>query len=196
MNVKHSLLAAALFAAALPLAVQAESNTVSSGNATARLDFQITVPRILMLRVGTDDNVVNLIDFNVTAAQLQTLGTPVAATAASGNVGNGTVTATVKGNNGQISLRADSVGALSNGSGDSISYGQITTTSSAPAALPAPVLADGTGTAVNVPLSSGKITNATAQWTYSYKNDAMVAPGTYGGVNTKNSRVTYTASMP
>ncbi|MBB1059955.1 hypothetical protein [Marilutibacter spongiae] len=196
MNVKHSLLAAALFAAALPLAAQAESNSVSSGSATARLDFQITVPRILMLRVGTDDSTVNLIDFNVTAAQLQTLGTPVAATAASGNVGNGTVTATVKGNNGQISLRADSVGALSNGSGDSISYGQITTTSSAPAALPAPVLADGAGTAVNVPLSSGKITNATAQWTYSYKNAAMVAPGTYGGVNTNNGRVTYTASMP
>lgn len=196
MNLKHSLLAAALVAIAAPLAAQAESNAVSSGSATARVDFQITVPPLLLLRVGSDASTINLIDFNVTAAQLQA-GGPVAATAASGDVGNGTVTARVLGNNGQVSLRADSNGALNNGNGDTISYAQIATASSNAAVLPAPALADGVGTAVNVPLTSGtKITNATAQWTYSYSNSALVPSGTYGGVDIRNGRVTYTASMP
>ena len=38
--------------------------------------------------------------------------------------------------------------------------------------------------------------NRDAKWTYTYANAAVVAPGTYGGTNTNNSRVTYTASMP
>ena len=55
-------------------------------------------------------------------------------------------------------------------------------------------LVTGAGAASNVTLSSGtKITDRTANWTFSYANSAVVAPGTYG---TTNGRVTYTASMP
>jgi hypothetical protein len=43
---------------------------------------------------------------------------------------------------------------------------------------------------------SGKVMNRDAKWTFTYLNSAVVAPGTYGGTNVNNSRVTYTASMP
>jgi len=145
---QKSLLAAALLAA--PFLAQAESNFVTDNGAltaNARLDFQITVPRVLYLRVGAgtamaNNTTVNLIDFNVPAAQVGD-GTPVAATAASGDLGNGTVTARLIGNGGAITFSSTTTGALSNGAGDSISYAAIATsvaslTSSTP--LPHPAL--------------------------------------------------------
>jgi hypothetical protein len=196
---KSTLLAAALVAAALPLGANAESQfstgIASPITANARLDFQINIPKILLLNVGSTGATVDLIEFDVTAAQLQS-GGAVNATAASGDLGNGTVTARVLGNNGQVTLTATATGPLTNATGDTISYSEIVTTSSAPGTLPAPVLADGVSAPVNVPVTAGKITDASAQWTYTYANSTQVAPGTYGGVNTNNGRVTYTASMP
>jgi len=40
------------------------------------------------------------------------------------------------------------------------------------------------------------VINRDAKWTYTYLNQNVAAPGSYGGVNANNSRVTYTASMP
>jgi hypothetical protein len=125
-------------------------------------------------------------------------GTPVAATSG-GDLGNGVVTAMVRGNAGNVTLGASTLGAINNGTaGDSISWSQITTTPTAlntATVLPAPALADSaipniTLTAVN------KVVNQDARWTYSYANSAVVAAGTYGGVNTNNGRVLYTASLP
>ena len=48
----------------------------------------------------------------------------------------------------------------------------------------------GTGTA------AGKIVQRDAKWTYTYRNQTVPPAGTYGGVNTNNGRVTYTASVP
>jgi hypothetical protein len=62
--------------------------------------------------------------------------------------------------------------------------------------LPHPTLADGATTTLTLTPAAGKVVNRDARWTYSYANTSVVAPGTYGGVNTNNSRVTYTASMP
>ena len=39
------------------------------------------------------------------------------------------------------------------------------------------------------------VVNQDAKWTFTYKNQNVVAAGTYGGVNTNNSRVIYTASI-
>ena len=124
---------------------------------------------------------------------------PLTASAGSGDLGNGTVTAKVSGNNGAITFTATTSGALGNGSGDSISYGQIATsvatlTSATP--LAAPALADGSTTTVTLTPASGKVVSRDAKWTYTYLNQTVAAPGTYGGVNANNSRVTYTASMP
>lgn len=201
-----SLLAAAVLAA-MPMLAQAESTyTTGAGTpltASARLDFQITVPKILFLRVGTGADYVtnpaiNLITFTVPAANVGD-GGAIAATAGSGDLGNGTVTAKVIGNNGNITFTSTTLGALGNGSGDTISYGQINTSVAAltsTVALPHPTLADGATTTLTLTPATGKVVNRDARWTYTYANSAIVAPGTYGGVNVNNGRVTYTASMP
>ncbi len=197
--------AVAVALAVVPVAGHAESN-VSTGTtaltATARLDFRVTVPKVLFLQVGTGTSLaangtINLIDFVVPAANVGD-GSTIAATTASGDLGGGIVTARVIGNNGAVTLTSTSTGSLSNGSGDTISFGQIagvasTLTTATPLAVPA--IVDGGTTTSTVP-AAGKIVNRDAKWTFSYLNAAAVPPGTYGGVNTNNGRVTYTASMP
>jgi len=50
---------------------------------------------------------------------------------------------------------------------------------------------------VNPTINIGtKVTNLQSTWTYAYLNPATAAAGTYGGVNTNNGRVTYTAAIP
>ena len=39
------------------------------------------------------------------------------------------------------------------------------------------------------------VVNRDAKWTFTYLNQNVVSAGTYGGVNTNNSRITYTASI-
>jgi hypothetical protein len=198
----------ALALAGTSLAALAESDfntgTGTPLTATARLDFRITIPKVIYLRVGTgtdlaDNGTINLIDFTPAATVLGN-GTAVAATAGSGDLTNGAVTARVIGNNGTITFTSQTAGALGNGAGDSISYAQIATAvaalnSATPLAHPA--LADGATTTVSLAPATGKVVNRDARWTYTYLNSNVVAPGTYGSNNgTNNGRVTYTASMP
>ncbi len=190
---------------AAPLASHAESQFVTGAGAltaTARVDFQITIPKVLFLRVGagalnTTDPTINLISFVVPAANVGN-GTAVAATAASGDVGNGTVSAVVRGNGGNISFSSATSGAINNGAaGDSINWTEITTNAAAwttGTTLAHPGLSNGTTTITLTAVN--KIVNQDARWTYSYANTALVPAGTYGGVNTNNGRVTYTASLP
>jgi hypothetical protein len=201
------LRAAVAVAFAAPLLVHAESaiNTGAGSpiTASARLDFQITIPKVLFLQVGAGTNMaanatVDQIAFSVPAANIGD-SSVIAATAGSGDLGNGTVTAKVIGNNGTITFTSTTAGALGNGAGDTISFGQIATavaanTSATP--LAHPTLADASTTTVTLTPASGKVISQDAKWTYTYKNQFVQAPGTYGGVNTNNSRVTYTASMP
>ncbi len=206
VKIRLALVSAAILITLSPLGARAESNiTTGAGSpltATARLDFRITVPKVLFLQIGTGTNLaangaINLIDFSVPAANVGD-GTAIAATALSGDVGNGTISAKVIGNNGAVSLTSTTTGALSNGT-DTISFAQIGTTvatwTSATALTPPTFVDGGTSATVTVP-AAGKIVNRDARWTFTYLNTAAVPPGTYGGVNTNNSRVTYTASMP
>lgn len=195
---KKALLLKSTLALALaaPLLASAESQLITgAGSAVARLDFRVVVPRVLFLGVGTgaaglaNNTTIDTVTFDYTSNPAA-VGTGVAAGAITGNV----VPVRVVGNNGQVSLTAATTGALTNATADTIPWSEITATSSLPA-LPSPVIpATGTGAGSNVTLSSGtKITDRTANWTFSYANNAVVAPGTYG---TTNGRVTYTASMP
>ena len=123
----------------------------------------------------------------------------ISASAGSGDLGNGIVTAKVIGNNGVITFSSTTLGALGNGSGDTISYAQIGTSvavNTSATALAHPTLADAATTNVTLTPASGKVMVRDAKWTYTYLNSNVVAPGTYGGTNANNSRVTYTASMP
>lgn len=196
---KALLLKSALaLALATPLLASAESQLVTgAGSATARLDFRVIVPRVLFLAVGTgaagfaNNTTIDTVTFDYTSNPAA-VGGGAAATA--GTITGNVVPVRVVGNNGQVTLAASTTGALTNATADTIPWSQITATSSL-AALPSPVIPNtGAGTASNVTLSSGtRITDRTADWTFSYANSAIVAPGTYG---TTNGRVTYTAAMP
>ncbi|HZH42559.1 MAG TPA: hypothetical protein VEY50_00515 [Lysobacter sp.] len=195
---RKAVLAAGLLV--VPFVASAESNFVSTGSANAKLDFRIVIPRVIYLRVGSgtamaDDPTVDTITFDVPAATLGN-GTPVNATAASGDLGNGAVTARVFGNNGTVALNATTGGPLGKGAGDTISYSTILTTASVlstPIMLDAPTLADGVSGTVTLTPATGKIVNRDARWTYTYQNSVMVEEGLYG---TTNGTVTYTAAMP
>lgn len=187
---------AVALALAAPMLASAESQlVVGTGSASARLDFRVVVPRVLFLGVGTGagaltaSTTIDTVTFDY-SSNPAALGTGAAAGAITGNV----VPVRVLGNNGQVTLTANTTGALTNATADTIPWSEISATSSL-AALPSPVIPNtGAGTASNVTLSSGtRITDRTANWTFSYANSAVVAPGTYG---TTNGRVTYTAAMP
>lgn len=197
--------AAALLA---PQWASAESdvNTAAGPNttATARLDFQIVIPRVLFLQVGTgtvfaDNTNVDLITFTVPAANLGD-GTDVAGVG--GNLTAGAVDVRVFGNNGNISLAAASGGGLdiNNGSGDTIPWTELKVTAAAgaggsgftAAAITHPTI-NGTATTIN---ATNKVVRQHGTWTFAYDNTTAYAAGTYGGVNTNNSRITYTATLP
>ncbi|MCU0926463.1 MAG: hypothetical protein MUF44_10615 [Hydrogenophaga sp.] len=172
---------------AVPMLASAESDlTVGAGPAAARLNFQVIVPRVLYLAVGTgnatlaDDTTVDLLSYDY-----------------SGNVaalGNGTdsaaqaVNVRVLGNNGQIQIAAAGSGTgLVNSliPAEVIPWTEILATSSAATfAVPA------VGGTANPTLSAGRVTNRTAVWNFAYSNSVIPAPGTYTG------QVTYTATMP
>lgn len=175
---------------AAPFAANAESSfttgTSSPITTTARVDFQVTIPKFLSLQVGSTGTTVDTIAFAPTATDLIN-GTAVGGTG--GNAGPSGVVARVRGNNGIVSLTANAPATgLSNGAGDFINWSQITTTSSNVAGLPAPVLTNGLSGAVTV--AAGRVTDQTSNWTYSFTNSAVAPVGTYTG------QVTYTASMP
>jgi hypothetical protein len=161
----------------------------------ANVDFQITIPRFLRFRVGATGTTVNRIDFAPTADEV---GTGVSNPAVlGGDAGVGQVNVQVRSNAGQIGIVATNAGAagINDGGINVISYAEITTTSSA-GVIPAPVLSNAASAAANVTLNSGGVTNRDAVWTYAYANTTIPEAGTYGGTNTRNGRVTYTASSP
>ena len=200
---------AVVLALATPMFVHAESATVTGGgalNTAARLDFSITIPKVLFLRVGTgglygaaSNGTINLIDFQVPVANIGD-GTSITATAASGDLANGAVTALLRSNAGVVTLLAATTGALTNATADTIPWSEIGIASSN---LVAPAFANTfphlaalplTGNSANfAPAPVAKVTNVGSTWTFTYKNTNTVPFGTYGP--TANGRVTYTASV-
>jgi hypothetical protein len=198
------IIALAIAAAVAGTASAESSFQTGAGALTAKanLDFQITVPKILFLQVGTgtalaNNATINLISFTVPAANVGD-GVAVAASAGSGDLGNGAVTAKVIANNGTVTFSSTTAGAINDGAaGDTVSWGQIgvaVATLTSGTALAHPALADGATTTTSI-TATNKVVNQDAKWTYTYKNQNVIAAGTYGGVNTNNGRVTYTASI-
>lgn len=178
------LKSALAMALAVPMLASAESERVSSGTASARLNFEVKIPRVLFLGVGTGAS-------GLTAnATIDTLVFDYTNTPAA--VGTGTDSATqgvdvrVLGNDGQITLAAAGSGSgLVNGA-EVIPWSEILATSNDQTNLAVPTVG---GTATPL-LNSTKVTSRTATWNYAYSNTNVVAPGTYTG------QITYTASMP
>jgi hypothetical protein len=204
-------LLAATLAACLPLPGEAESN-VQTGTATAtpgagaHVDFQVTIPKVLYLRVGSGSTyttgilgavgTVDLIQFAPAAASV---GNGITVAGTGGDLTGGVETAAIVGNSGNVTLNATSSGALGDGTGDTIAFTQITTaatTLSSTTALPAPTLVNGTSANVVLTAPATKVIVQDAKWTYSYANATRPPAGVYGGANVNNGRVVYTASMP
>ncbi|RZJ17208.1 MAG: hypothetical protein EOO54_16465 [Haliea sp.] len=167
-------------------AAESDVNLAAGPNstATARLDFQIVIPRVLFLQVGTG-----------------------------GNLTGGAVTVRVFGNNGNIGLTATTNGALGNGAGDTIPWSEILVTSAAAAApaagflgaaIPHPAIPlTGTGASTTI-TATNKVVRQEGVWTFAYDNTAVYAAGTYGGagpaspnnIGLNNGRMLYTATLP
>ena len=192
---------------ATPCTSQAESSmqTGPAGlTATTHVDFKITIPKFLFLRVGTGtgtalggygtQGTVNRIRWTPAAAQLGTGS--LAGTG--GDLAGGVETAVVVGNNGNVTLSSTTNGPLTDVGGDTISYNTINTTAThntTATTLAAPALLDGATTTITLP-AINKVVQQDAKWAYTYANSTIPAAGTYGGVNVRNGRVTYTASVP
>lgn len=159
--------------------------------ATTNLDFQIIIPKFISFQVGTTGTTVDMVTFTVPAANV---GNSTAVAGVSS--GSNPVPVIIKSNNGNVSLVGTTVGALKNAAGDTISFGQIASTSAAPAALPAPTLVDGAASAAVTVPATNKVVNTSTTWTFAYANSAIVPVGTYGATTANNARVTYTASLP
>ena len=204
-TVVKGILAAA--AVAVPMLCNAESNFqtgTTALTATAHVDFQITIPKFLFLRVGTGTGTaaggyatlatIDEITWAPTAAQVG--GGSLAGTG--GDLTGGVETAVVVANNGNVTLSSTTTGPLNDGAGDTISYGTITTTAThntTATTLAAPALADGATTTTTL-TAVGKVVQQDAKWAYTYANATSPPAGTYGGINTNGGRVTYTASLP
>ncbi len=203
---KLSRLSLAALLVATAGAAWSESNIVGgAGNAVARLDFSVTIPRVLFLQVGSGTlgsniGTIDTVTFTPTAAELIG-GGAVAASA------NGTVIVRVAGNNGIIQLNAAAGGQMGNGAGGTMPWTEIGITAQPlvagttpgwtqpPAGIAHPSLtAAGVGSAVNLGAANTTLRQE-AQWVFAYNNSALYLPGTYG-TNANNGRLTYTASMP
>jgi hypothetical protein len=205
--------------AATPLLCHAESNLQTGGpgalTATAHVDFTITIPKFLFLRVGTGTGAINAAGIFTVGNAPATLGTidPItwaltpaqvgtgALPGAGGDQTGGVETAIVVANNGAVTLTSTTGGALNDGAaGDTISWSQITTTAThnnTVAVLQAPTLLDsGNGSVTVNPNFGTKVVAQDAKWAYSYLNATVPPAGTYGGVGVQNGRVVYTASLP
>lgn len=201
MGVRAVAMAAMAAGAAMPVLVQAESTTITKPYndtttlepATAHLDISINVPRFLFLQVGTggrtNNPTIDGITFSVDATRVGD-AEPVF---------GGAVTARVIGNVGTVTLKAATQGSLRNGDAgtpDTISFSQITVasaTASGMDSLPHPMLLDGSESTETL-TASGQIVRRGAEWSFSYSNSNVVAPGLYGGSQARNARVTYTAT--
>jgi hypothetical protein len=197
-------------AVALPLVAFSESNLQTGAGpltATAHVDFQINIPKILFLRVGTgsaynttgslaNNATVDLITFSPTVAQV---GNNTAIPGVGGDLLAGTETAAVVSNSGNVTLTSTTT-ALTDGNGDTIANTQISTTSApntTATTLPVVPLANaGVSAPVLITAPPSKVINQDAKWTYTYLNATTPPGGTYGGVNVNGGRVLYTATMP
>jgi hypothetical protein len=189
MKLVKTLLALAVAGAAI--GAQAESN-INSGaaaglSASAKLNFRVTIPRVIYLRVGTG-----------TDYTPSTTVDDVLFTVAAGNVGTGTAVAGapasigvhVLSTGGNVTLSANGTSGGLAGPGGSIAWSQITGSSSN-AALPHPsAIGNGVAGGAQTLTASSGVVKQSANWSFSYANAAAFQAGNYDGV------VTYTAALP
>jgi hypothetical protein len=175
---------------AMSLAAQAASNfaTGASGTLTTsvNLNFSITIPRFVMLRVGSAASV-NTLSYAPTATQIVN-STGVLPTGGDTGAGNTDVTVRVIGNGGgNITLTAVTSAPNLVSGANTIPWTTLAA-SSPTGSITAPPF--NSGSTVLTP--SGGVVNQSGSWRYTWTNppSTVYASGTYTGT------VTYTAAMP
>jgi hypothetical protein len=210
MQGRHLQLTAAAILFAAAAGVHAESSfktNVGAQTATASLDFQITIPKILYLQVGTgtlytDNTAKDFITFAPPANRIGLgCGTASDCAGAGGDLTGGAVTAILVSNAGSVTINANtSGGVLNDGGTNTIPYSKINVAS---AALASPPLGGsslwtfpGWDTATTYTPAASAVTNLAAKWTFTYANNTVPRAGTYGGVNVNKGRVAFVATAP
>lgn len=187
MLLKRLTLAASVAAVSLlPLASQAASSSQTGAGAlstTANVQFSVTIPRFIYLRVGDVANVNNL-TYSPTVADMVNSAS-VQATGGDTGPSNSNLTVVVLGNAGNLTLAASNLTQLTSG-GNNMSTSTLT--ASNPTGSIAPPAFNGTTTLTAV----SNIVNQAGSWRYAWANPAstVYASGTYTGT------VTYTLSAP
>lgn len=191
-------------------------------SATARLDFVVTVPKVLFLQVGTGtagatidklgtNGAINDMTFAVPAGSIGTGATTGAIAATGGDLAGGGVTVRVFGNSGNVSLSNATTGQLSSGTAGNptipwtdiaVTSGTLaaTTTGYTNSAIAHPPFNNASGGGASATPTSLTATNGLVRregsWTFAYANTAMLPSGTYGNTVANNGTVTYTATAP
>lgn len=183
MKFVKTLLAVAAIGAAFTAQAESTINTGPGANlaTTARLNFNVVIPRVIYLRVGTGtdftpNGTIDTVTFTPGAAAGN--GTAIA--------GGATVGVRVFSTGTGVTLGAAGAAAsplgLTSGALPVIPWSQITATSTG---LAHPAI----GAAAAAVPATGSITTQAAVWTFNYAN-AAAAAGTYTG------QVIYTATLP
>jgi hypothetical protein len=183
MKFAKTLVSLAVVGAAF--SAQADSNIVNGAavttpGAVAHLDFKVTIPKVLFLRVGSGTNfsnvaTVDLVTFTVPNANVLVPGTAVA--------GDVAIASRVYGNGGDVTLAATSATTgLDRVGGGSIPWAEITSSTSGALSNPA------VGASASL-VATGRIVDMNSNWSFSYGNATTRGDGDYLG------RITYTATM-
>ena len=195
--------------AAFSTFAQAESRLSASAStgsisATAKINVNVSVPRILYLAVGSTGATVDSVDFVVGAAGI-TGALPVSDQAFAGAVpigagsvtvtdtqtanAQGTVSARLWSNSGTATLGCTST-AIASGA-LTLPLGDFKVTSAGTLSHPGADLSACTGTAVSAGAAgAGGISDFSGTWAFSYVPSVLPPAGTYAGT------VTYTATQP
>lgn len=182
--------ALAVLLATLSATTFAASNfaTGASGTLTTsvNLNFSITIPRFILLRVGSAASV-NTLAYAPTVTEIVN-STGVLATGGDTGPGNSDVTVRVIGNGGgNITLTAATGTPNLVSGGNTMPWSTLTATNPT-GSITAPPF--NSGSTVLTP--SGGVINQSGSWRYTWANppSTVYAAGTYAGT------VTYTAAMP
>lgn len=160
----------------------AESDTGVGGSAQANLDFQVNVPTVIMLRIGSAGNTIDTVSFSVTDI-------PENQPTINGDVQPAIQVGAIVANNATVTLTADSSTAMVGGAtGDNMPFSVISTTGSNDFNGINGLAFNGTNNQ-QIWQATGR-GNRTGQLTYTYANTYTYTPDAYTG------QVTYTLSSP
>lgn len=189
----------------LVLTASAEQTSDTSppyNNATARLDFRIDIGKYMYLRVGSAGTSLSTVAFTLnptippaslapTSGNNQAVSWNSVAPTFGVSASGAALPVEVGSNAGTVSLKAQVLQALSNGT-VTLPMSDVAISSSNAGLPPPPVPASGTGLTVTVTPTgfTNKVTQQTATWTFSYSPTTALTAGTYTG------QLGFTATSP